>query len=99
MKRLASVISMLATAVAFFACGDSHLVEDSDQPTLDQHIFVLPDRPSMRPPRASQGARVICNVRCFFLALLARSVPSGFGSACASYPRVGRSGFVFEPLR
>jgi hypothetical protein len=49
MKRLASVISMLATAVAFFACGDSHLVEDSDQPTLDQHIFVLPDRFAGQP--------------------------------------------------
>ena len=55
--------------------------------------------PSMRPPRASQGTRIICNVRCFFLAPLARSVPSGLGSACASCPRVGRSGFVCEPLR
>ena len=55
--------------------------------------------PSMRPPRASQGTRVICNVRCFFLAPLALSVPSGLGGACASCPRVGRSGFVFEPLR
>lgn len=55
--------------------------------------------PSMRPPRASQGTRVICNVRCLFLALVALSVPSGLRSACASCPRVGRSGFVFEPLR
>ena len=40
--------------------------------------------PSMRPPRVSPGTRVICNVRCFFLAPLALSVPSGLGGACAS---------------
>lgn len=40
--------------------------------------------PSMRPPRVSQGTMVICNVRCFFLAPLALSVPSGLGGACAS---------------
>lgn len=55
--------------------------------------------PSMRPPRVSQGTMIICNVRCFFLALLSHSVPSGFGSAFASCPRVGRSGFVIVPLR
>ena len=49
MKRLASVISMLAAMTALLACGDSHLVEESDQPTLGQYIFVLPDRYSGQP--------------------------------------------------
>jgi hypothetical protein len=49
MKQLASVLAMLAAMAALLACGESHLVEESDQPTLGQHIFVLPDRYAGQP--------------------------------------------------
>lgn len=49
MKRIVSALSILATMVAILACGDSYLIEDGDQPTLGQHIFVLPDRYAGQP--------------------------------------------------
>lgn len=49
MRQLTSVLAMLAAMAALLACGDSHLVEESDQPTLLQHIFVLPDRYAGQP--------------------------------------------------
>ena len=49
MKRLASILSIFAATAAIIACGESHLVEESDQPTLRQHIVVLPDRYAGQP--------------------------------------------------
>lgn len=49
MRRLSSIISALAITAGIVACGDSHLVQESDQPTLRQHIFVLPDRLTGQP--------------------------------------------------
>ena len=44
MKQLATVISAFLLTLIFIACGESYLVDDNAQPTLNQHIFVLSDR-------------------------------------------------------
>ena len=49
MKQLTSLLSVLLILFTLLACGESHLVDDSDQPTLKQHIFVLPDRLTGQP--------------------------------------------------
>ena len=45
--------------LALFACGDSHLLQDSDSPTLRQHIFVVPDRYSGQPYNYDQPVTVV----------------------------------------
>ena len=49
MKYLASVISTLAITAGLIACGESYLIDESEQPTLRQHTFVLPDRFTGQP--------------------------------------------------
>lgn len=49
MKQLASILTTLVIMQVFLACGESYLVEESDLSTLNQYIFVLPDRYSGQP--------------------------------------------------
>lgn len=49
MKNIFIHAALAISALGLFACGESHLVKDSDYPTLSQSIFVLPDR-FMGPP-------------------------------------------------
>lgn len=45
--------------LALFACGESHLLQDSDHQTLDQHIFVIPDRYIGQPYNYDQPRRFV----------------------------------------
>jgi len=59
MTSISRTAPLLAFVLALMACGDSHMVKDSDLQTLDQHIFVIPDYFSGQPYNYAQPTSVV----------------------------------------
>lgn len=59
MKRTLTHAAALGFALSLLACGESHLIQESDKPTLRQHIFVLPDRYAGPPYNYGQAVTTV----------------------------------------